>query len=81
LGAAVASHVSRVESGLAFAVAGAWLAAGLAHHYGTGITPLWDGRPARGVGHVAWDLTFHVPALVVAAMGALAAVRAPSDLE
>jgi hypothetical protein len=67
-GAAALAHVV-APSPPALLVAGAWLAAGLAHHYVVGITANWDGRPVRGLAHVGWDLAFHLPTLLTAAAG------------
>lgn len=51
---------------LPLAVAVAWLAAGLAHHHLVGITPQWGSAPVRGLGHLAWDVAFHAPAILLA---------------
>ncbi|MDQ2649096.1 MAG: hypothetical protein M3Z03_06045 [Actinomycetota bacterium] len=74
-GAAALAHVA--PSSPALLVAGAWLAAGLAHHYLVGITASWDGRPVRGLAHVGWDLAFHLPALLTAAVGTRRSVGSP----
>lgn len=65
----------------AVCVAASWLAAGLVHHYATGITAAWDGEAVRGSAHLAWDLGFHVPPLLLAALATRPVPFEPSEPE
>lgn len=56
---------------LATATGAGWFALAWVRHL-LDLAPRWDGRLPSGLGHVAWDVGYHAPALVVVVVGMLA---------